>query len=295
MRPSPSRRRWRRRSLRRRRAGRTTPPRSRRTPPASRLRSRTPRRVGRSAGVSRAFRAVSPGRRQRSGPRPRRRPHPPWCRARPHLPPRRPPRPLRLLPRPLPPRRPPRRPGLLLRRPLPRRPPQARASAADCPESRVASPGPRGDRARPSDLRSLPGRGGGCLRDPGDGGAVRDPRLRARRCPGTALATGADISAPLPWTRTVWNGRAPRHLPDAASAAATARRRPTWTQAIATLFGAAALGVLAAAAVALVRTLLSLPFMQDFLAAFLASTSHRSRSSPASRRGSTGRTSSTCS
>ncbi|MEW2006076.1 cytochrome b/b6 domain-containing protein [Microbacterium sp. NPDC079208] len=86
--------------------------------------------------------------------------------------------------------------------------------------------------------------------------------------PGTALATGADISAPLPWTRTVWNGRAPRHLPAAASAAATARRRPTWTQAIATLFGAAALGVLAAAAVALVRTLLSLPFMQDFLAAF---------------------------
>lgn len=86
--------------------------------------------------------------------------------------------------------------------------------------------------------------------------------------PGTALATGADISAPLPWTRTVWDGRAPRHLPAASSTVSGARRRPTWTQAIATLFGAAALGVLAAAAVALVRTLLSLPFMQDFLAAF---------------------------
>ncbi|WP_374459217.1 cytochrome b/b6 domain-containing protein [Microbacterium sp.] len=86
--------------------------------------------------------------------------------------------------------------------------------------------------------------------------------------PGTALTPTADISTPLPWTRTVWNGRAPRHLPAAASTTPTARRRPTWTQAIAALFGAAALGVLAAAAVALVRTLLSLPFMQDFLAAF---------------------------
>jgi thiosulfate reductase cytochrome b subunit len=86
--------------------------------------------------------------------------------------------------------------------------------------------------------------------------------------PGTALAPAADISTPLPWTRTVWNGRAPRHLPAAASTTPPARRRPTWTQAIAVLFGAAALGVLAAVAVALVRTLLSLPFMQDFLAAF---------------------------
>ncbi|MBP3976480.1 cytochrome b/b6 domain-containing protein [Microbacterium sp. BLY] len=83
--------------------------------------------------------------------------------------------------------------------------------------------------------------------------------------PGTALAPAADISTPLPWTRTVWDGRAPRHLP---AAAPTARRRPTWTQAIAALFGAAALGVLAAAAVALVRALLSLPFLQDFLAAY---------------------------
>ncbi|WP_313391421.1 cytochrome b/b6 domain-containing protein, partial [Microbacterium sp.] len=87
--------------------------------------------------------------------------------------------------------------------------------------------------------------------------------------PGTTLAPAADISTPLPWTRTVWNGRAPRHLPAAATIATpTARRRPTWTQAIAVLFGAAALGVLAAAAVALVRALLSLPFLQDFLAAF---------------------------
>ncbi|MFJ6532742.1 cytochrome b/b6 domain-containing protein [Microbacterium sp. NPDC091662] len=77
----------------------------------------------------------------------------------------------------------------------------------------------------------------------------------------------ADVSTPLPWTRTVWNGRAPRHLADT-PAAATGRHRPTWTQAIGVLFGAAALGVLAGAAIALVRTLLSFPFMQDFLAAF---------------------------
>ncbi len=75
----------------------------------------------------------------------------------------------------------------------------------------------------------------------------------------------ADVSAPLPWTRTVWDGRAPRRI---AAAPASDRRRPTWPQAIAALFAAAGLGVLAAAAVAFVRTLLSLPFMQDFLAAF---------------------------
>ncbi|CAN7487280.1 cytochrome b/b6 domain-containing protein [Microbacterium maritypicum] len=77
----------------------------------------------------------------------------------------------------------------------------------------------------------------------------------------------ADVATPLPWTRTVWNGRAPRRIAEA-PAAATGRRRPTWPQAIAVLFGAAALGVLAGAAIAFVRALLSLPFMQDFLAAF---------------------------
>ncbi|WP_307723491.1 cytochrome b/b6 domain-containing protein [Microbacterium oxydans] len=87
-----------------------------------------------------------------------------------------------------------------------------------------------------------------------------------------AVATGpssvlADVSTPLPWTQTVWNGRAPRHLPQT-SAPTTGRPRPTWTQAIGVLFGAAALGVLAGAAIAFVRTLLSFPFMQDFLAAF---------------------------
>ena len=80
--------------------------------------------------------------------------------------------------------------------------------------------------------------------------------------PATALA---DVDVPLPWTRTVWNGRAPRHI---TAAPASDRRRPTWTQAIAVLVGAAALGVLAGAAIAFVRTLLSFPFMQDFLAAF---------------------------
>ncbi|PCE14693.1 hypothetical protein AUC47_16175 [Microbacterium sp. SZ1] len=78
------------------------------------------------------------------------------------------------------------------------------------------------------------------------------------------VATVADVSTPLPWTKTVWDGRAPRHV----AAAPASARRPTWPQAIAGLFGAAALGILAGAAVAFVRALLSLPFMQDFLAAF---------------------------
>ncbi|WEK60992.1 MAG: cytochrome b/b6 domain-containing protein [Candidatus Microbacterium colombiense] len=79
----------------------------------------------------------------------------------------------------------------------------------------------------------------------------------------SVLAT--DIDTPLPWARTVWNGRAPRRIGEAP---ASARRRPTWTQAIAALMGAAALGVLAGAAIAFVRTLLSVPVMQDFLTAF---------------------------
>ncbi|MBT2475780.1 cytochrome b/b6 domain-containing protein, partial [Microbacterium sp. ISL-103] len=82
----------------------------------------------------------------------------------------------------------------------------------------------------------------------------------------TAPALG-DPSIPLPSPRTVWNGSAPRRITATASAA-SARPRPTWTQAIAGLLGAAALGILAGAAVAFVRTLLSFPFMQDFLAAF---------------------------
>ncbi|MGJ0389570.1 cytochrome b/b6 domain-containing protein [Microbacterium sp. CGR1] len=89
--------------------------------------------------------------------------------------------------------------------------------------------------------------------------------------PSTAVAPAAsfalgDPSIPLPAPRTVWNGRAPRHI--TAAAPASARPRPPWTQAIAGLLGAAALGILAAAAVAFVRALLSFPFMQDFLAAF---------------------------
>lgn len=103
--------------------------------------------------------------------------------------------------------------------------------------------------------------------------AVEAPAVETPAAASTAVAVAgsapaiADVSTPLPWTRTVWNGSAPRHIL-AAPAPATVRRRPTWTQAIGVLFGAAALGVLAGAAIAFVRTLLSFPFMQDFLAAF---------------------------
>ncbi|KQR36516.1 cytochrome b/b6 domain-containing protein [Microbacterium sp. Leaf159] len=84
--------------------------------------------------------------------------------------------------------------------------------------------------------------------------------------PASASFALGDPSIPLPAPRTVWNGSAPRRI--TAAAPASARPRPPWTQAIAGLLGAAALGILAAAAVAFVRALLSFPFMQDFLAAF---------------------------
>ncbi len=82
-----------------------------------------------------------------------------------------------------------------------------------------------------------------------------------------AVAASAlpDISTPLPFRRTVWQGSAPRHgTPEPAAS----RFRPTWPQALSGLFAAAGLGLLAGAAVAFVRALLTLPYMQDFLAAF---------------------------
>lgn len=96
---------------------------------------------------------------------------------------------------------------------------------------------------------------------------VAEPAASVVVTPAVAVPAIADVSAPLPWTRTVWNGRAPRHIAES-PAPATGRRRPTWTQAIAVLLGAAALGLIAGAAIAFVRTLLSFPVMQDFLAAF---------------------------
>ncbi|MBS1906486.1 MAG: cytochrome b/b6 domain-containing protein [Actinobacteria bacterium] len=83
--------------------------------------------------------------------------------------------------------------------------------------------------------------------------------------PSTAVAARPDVSAPLPFTRTVWNGSAPRHI---AAEPAPSKLRPTWTQALGGLFAAAGLAVLAGAAIVLVRAFLSLPFMQDFLTAY---------------------------
>ncbi|WP_341955510.1 cytochrome b/b6 domain-containing protein [Microbacterium sp. LWH13-1.2] len=95
---------------------------------------------------------------------------------------------------------------------------------------------------------------------------TRAPAASTAVAPASASFALGDPSIPLPAPRTVWNGSAPRRI--TAAAPASARPRPPWTQAIAGLLGAAALGVLAAAAVAFVRALLSFPFMQDFLAAF---------------------------
>ncbi|PKI89633.1 hypothetical protein CW368_12625 [Actinomycetales bacterium SN12] len=81
-----------------------------------------------------------------------------------------------------------------------------------------------------------------------------------------AAASKPDVSTPLPYQRTVWQGRAPRYaaepLPESSPL------RPTWPRAIGGLLGLASLGLVAVAAVFLVRTFLSTPFMQDFLATY---------------------------
>ncbi|MFE6735120.1 cytochrome b/b6 domain-containing protein [Microbacterium sp. NPDC057650] len=82
-------------------------------------------------------------------------------------------------------------------------------------------------------------------------------------------ASVVDVSTPLPFTRTVWAGKAPRQVPEAArSTSSGTARRPTWTQAIAGLFAAAGLGLVAISGIFLVRAFLSLPFMQDFLTTY---------------------------
>ena len=81
-----------------------------------------------------------------------------------------------------------------------------------------------------------------------------------------AASAKADVSTPLPFTRTVWAGTAPRHV--AQPEEQPSRLRPTWPQAIGGLLGLAALGLLAVSVVFLVRTFLSTPFMQDFLTTY---------------------------
>ncbi|MGX1696083.1 cytochrome b/b6 domain-containing protein [Microbacterium keratanolyticum] len=81
-----------------------------------------------------------------------------------------------------------------------------------------------------------------------------------------AVALTRDVSTPLPFRRTVWQGTAPRHAVEPEPEAS--RFRPTWPQVLGGLMGAAALGIIAGAGIALVRALLSMSFMQDFLAAF---------------------------
>ncbi|MEE2814596.1 MAG: cytochrome b/b6 domain-containing protein, partial [Actinomycetota bacterium] len=81
-----------------------------------------------------------------------------------------------------------------------------------------------------------------------------------------ASASRPDVSTPLPYPRTVWQGRAPRHA--AAPLPEPSPLRPGWPRAIGGLLGLASLGLVAVAAVFLVRAFLSLPLMQDFLAAY---------------------------
>ncbi|QDE36700.1 cytochrome b/b6 domain-containing protein [Microbacterium foliorum] len=156
-----------------------------------------------------------------------------------------------------------------VRRGLPRTPggepwPPADTQVAERVSSRSASPSSLNDRedAAPS---SLEGREDAAPVDDERADAAAGGDDETAVATRTAPALG-DPSIPLPAPRTVWNGSAPRHV--TSTAPASDRPRPTWTQAIAGLLGAAALGILAAAAVAFVRALLSFPVMQDFLAAF---------------------------
>lgn len=87
----------------------------------------------------------------------------------------------------------------------------------------------------------------------------------APTAPETAVVARPDVSVPLPFTRTVWNGSAPRHP---AAEPAASKLRPTGLQAIGGLFAAAGLAVAAGAAIVLVRAFLSLSFMQDFLTTY---------------------------
>lgn len=82
----------------------------------------------------------------------------------------------------------------------------------------------------------------------------------------TAVTRTRDVSTPLSYPRTVWPGRAPRHA--AAPLPEPSPLRPSWPQAIGGLLGLASLGLVAVAAVFLVRTVLSTPLMQDFLATY---------------------------
>lgn len=85
---------------------------------------------------------------------------------------------------------------------------------------------------------------------------------------GTSVAERPTVSAPLPFTRTVWHGTAPRHAPAAAPVAEGRRPRPTGPQAVSGLFMLAALGILAVMAVALVRWLITTEPVAQFLVRF---------------------------
>src|SRR5690606_24128864 len=117
------------------------------------------------------------------------------------------------------------------------------------------------------------------LQDPFLGSGTQPPPTSAAApAPGTAPAQAVvaasapsqaqspDVSTPLPFTRTVWQGTTPRYATEPERE--PSRLRPTWPQAIGGLLGLAALGLVAVACVFLIRAFLSLSFMQDFLATY---------------------------
>jgi thiosulfate reductase cytochrome b subunit len=81
-----------------------------------------------------------------------------------------------------------------------------------------------------------------------------------------AQGPSPDVSTPLPFTRTVWQGTTPRFA--AEPEREPSKLRPAWPQAIGGLLALAALGLIAVAGVFLIRAFLSLQFMQDFLTTY---------------------------
>jgi thiosulfate reductase cytochrome b subunit len=118
-------------------------------------------------------------------------------------------------------------------------------------------------------------------------GAGTAPPPSAASAPAALVpATPAGPRPPLPFTRTVWPGRAGNSRPaalaapePAASGIRALTERPPWPIAVSGVFGVLALLVLAASAVLFVRWFLSLEFMQDFLTTYPGE-SHLPESAP---------------
>ncbi|MGM1017791.1 MAG: cytochrome b/b6 domain-containing protein [Actinomycetota bacterium] len=132
------------------------------------------------------------------------------------------------------------------------------------PRAPGGEPWPPSDAVRPAVGASVPAPVVAAVAEP-------EPARDAVSAPvaaGTSVAERPAVSAPLPFTRTVWHGTAPRRARPAPPVPEGRRPRPTGPQAISGLFVLAALGILAVMAVALVRWLITTEPVAQFLVRF---------------------------